>query len=329
MMFRNVLSLSFFFSTSAARSPQGHLARSLLNVTDYLSNLGPNDATVNTPTGSIPPNSQIGGGGGGVSFLKSGRLICDVKAASTDGSKYVHMVVGNLPDADLLGNYAYVMRVDFDATGELDPTAKVFMDSWDGKLAGKLKPALEKIPDAASSREESMANQGKSHVMLGKAYTAPGLDTSRIIVTGGTSENDDVVQNGGIYFTHMNDAYNAILAEAGTPQGTASVRSLVTMPLGAAKSYNPKYVIDKDVLLFYTGNVMTHHLMQTTTPLNDIYVVMPDEPANILAMCKYCQYRSLTPIADLGNGLCVMARELAGGASTVCMLFALLAAAWW
>jgi len=330
IMFRNVLTVCFFLSSAAARSPQDRppeaLARSLLNVTNYFSNYAgdkqPDPAAV--ANGKILP-----GLGGSLPFLRSGKAICDVKAESREGSssKYVHMVVGNLADAEMLGSYAYVMRVDWDATGELDPMAKVFMDSWDQKLNGKLKPALDAIPDAVASKEESIANQGRTKNMLGKAKIAPGLTGTRVIFTGGTSENEEECPNGGVYFTYMNDAYDRVLEEAGQTQ-EQDVRNLVLAPLGASKSYNPNWLIDKDVLVFYTGNKMTHHLMTSSTSVNDIYVVLPDEPANILAMCKYCQYRSLTPIHDLGNGICTVARQQSG-ASIVSMLAALLAAASW
>lgn len=359
-MFGNVLTLCCFVSSAAARSPQARppeaLARSLLNVTNYLSDYledqggpAPAPAVAGNPPATWyngDGSSKEGDGGGpvqpsagSVAFLpKTGKLICDVKA-SNDGTgepKYLHMVVGNLPDAEILGSYAYVMRVDWDATGELDPSAKGWFDSWNLKLGGQLQPALERIPDAINAKEESVANQGKNRVMLGKAKTAPGMSLihagTKIIFTGGTSENPDVVPNGGVYFTYVNDAYAAILREAGKSDVGMEAHSLVLAPLAAGKSFNPAYVIDKEVLVFYTGNVLTHHLMNAPTPLNDIYMILPETPANVYAMCKYCQYRSLTPIDELGNGICTSARSQMGskqGASTVSLLFALLAAAWW
>jgi len=337
-MLRNVLISCFFLSSSAARSPQGRpqtLARSLLNVTDYISNLDTNDPAA-AGRAALDLLSQEPSG---VPFLKSAKLICDVNAPSPGGvnsanAKFVHMVVGNLHEAEILGSHTYVVRVDYDATGELGPASKVLMDAWDPKFGGKLKASLNAVGDAVAAKEESMANAGKSKIMLGKAYTARGLEPSQAgaIFTGGTSEHEDVVPNGGTYFTHMNYAYKAIWNEATKSNEGGRIHSMVMAPLGAMESYAPKYVIDKDVLLFFTGNVFTHDLMTQESPINDIYIVLPDEPANVLAMCKYCQYRSLKPIAELGSGpsagICAMARDQSG-ASIVSMLFVLLAAAWW
>jgi len=326
-MFRNVLTLCFFLSSAAARSQ--HLARSLLNVTDYLSNL-------NDP-GAVAASNVNGRPGVeaafeyGTPFLKTSKLICDVNAAKEDtgAPKFVHMVVGDLGNVEMLPSYAYAMRVDYDATGALGPAAKVLMDQWNGKFGGRLQASLDQIPDAVSAKEESMANQGKSHILLGKAYTAPNIDPSRVIFTGGTSENIDVVSSGGIYFSHMNYAYKAIMQEAKKAGSSGSTPHSLVMPvLAGGSTYNPKYVIDKDVLVFFAANVMTHDLMKYDSNINDIYLVLPDEPDNVMAMCKYCQYRTLTPIADIGKGLCTLAREQSG-ASIVSMLFVMLAAAWW
>merc|ERR1719456_1299913 len=104
--------------------------------------------------------------------------------------------------------------------------------------------------------------------------TADFGNKTYVIIAGGTSEDKQVVPNGDKYFALLADSYSNVW----TAMHTAAVKSAVLEPLGFGKQYQPDWVIDSDVLVFYAGNLLSYYIseegvLNPGSPLQDVYMV--------------------------------------------------------
>jgi hypothetical protein len=213
----------------------------------------------------------------------------------------------------------------------LEGRTKMIIDRWDAQVNGKLKEQYTRMQSFQQAEQEAKA-QGHASYQLGKVgMTAPLGDNRFVILTGGTSADKDIVPNGDKYFALLADSYKNVL----TALHTASVKGAVLEPFGLSAQYQPDWVIDKDVLVFYAGNMLSYAVseegtLDPTAPLSDVYLVGADQEV-VYSMCKYCQYRTLRPIAEISDGYCALIRSQieatrpnTGDARTTTLFFAVL-----
>merc|ERR1719181_352899 len=82
---------------------------------------------------------------------------------------------------------------------------------------------------------------------LGKAGMAALGDQRYVILTGGTSDAKEVVPNGDKYFAYLSEAYMNVLQEL----HHAQVKDAVLHPFAIGGQFQPDWVLDKEVLIFY------------------------------------------------------------------------------
>lgn len=328
-MFARATSFLLFITCVAFNpeiGPPGEaVARSLLNVTDYIGDyiagdpfLGgapasqPVDQSMSQPMGlgaGLPGGTLATGEfvGPMVPFDPSARHLCQVKAGN---ARRLHLVHGMSENFQLTGNAAFILDMDIDApTAGLQGRTRAIMDKWDAQTNGMLKEQYTRMRTFQQAEEEARAGAHASYQLGKVGMTAPLGDRRFVILTGGTSEDKSLVPNGDKYFALLADSYTNVL----TALHNASVKDAILEPFGLGKQFQPDWVIDKDVLVFYAGNMLSYHIseegtLDPTSPLSDVYLV-GNEQEVVYSMCKYCQYRTLRTIGEIAGGYCAMIRS--------------------
>jgi hypothetical protein len=262
-----------------------------------------------------------------VPFDPSGRHLCQVKAGN---ARRLHLVQGMSENFQMTGNAAFILNMDMEVNG-LSSRTKNIIDRWNVQTDGKLKEQYARMQSFQQAEQEAKA-AGHASYQLGRVgMTAPLGEKRFVILSGGTSEDKTIVPNGDKYFALLADSYANVL----TAVHKASVKDAVLEPFGINEQYQPDWVIDKDVLVFYAGNMLSYAIseegtLDPTAPLSDVYLVGSDQEV-VHAMCKYCQYRTLRAIAEISGGYCALIRSqveanrATGGAFSVTLFFAVLA----
>jgi hypothetical protein len=206
-------------------------------------------------------------------------------------------------------------------------------EKWDGQVGGKLSEEFSKLTTFQQAIAE--ARQGAaSEAQLGTAGLVNLGDRRYVIVTGGTSEKEAIVPTGDKYFYHLSKSYENVL----NLLYQANVRDAVIQPFAIGGQFNPDFAIDRDVMVWYAGNMLSYHIgekghrFNSTANLKNVWVYGYDRDT-IHAMCKYCQYRSLRDINELGQGYCKFIRDTVEsarrGAASAAALVVLVALGLW
>lgn len=322
--------------------PLDSLARSLINVTDYY-NVGARPTPDQVPTAPAPQGIAAGSFGAGVDqrprthdsgpqgkdfdkpdkktvdapptpFDPLAKHICQVKAG---GGRRLHMIKATSEEFILTGNTAFVLNVGFDQHGDVAGRSKVTMERWNAQSQGLLMEQFDKMTFFQKGKKEIETGAAATY-QLGKAGLAYLGEERYVILTGGTSELKAAVPTGAEYFDYLQKSYESIMKLLHS--GDAKVRSAVLHPLAMGGQFQKDWVIDKEVLVFFAGNMISYHMseegaLDPTWPLTDVYLTAYDDDA-VYAMCKYCQYRTLRESNEIGGGYCSELRGVINNAKS-------------
>lgn len=311
------------------------VARSLLNVTDYISSYLDKDGKgVDGPSGpppSVDPLPPVGG-----DFMPNAKKICaPIQPDDETVGFQLHLLQGSLAEAKLAANTAFWLPVEFDAmNGDVGGMEKVYFDNFASQAMNShpLKEELTSKPDFAKAAEDAKAGT-KSREILGKAELSRDLKegaSAHVVFTGGTSADRTLVSDGTQYFGMIQQAYYEGMERLATQ--AAKVDKVVLTPLGLGSQFQPDWVVSPDVLVFYAGNFMTWWMKNTQKQggrIKDVYLVATS-PEETYAMCKYCQYRTFASMDAMATvGLCADARAHVGAASPVWLFSVVVVMLWW
>lgn len=288
--------------------PVDQVARSLLNVTDYISNY-----LQSSPPG---PGAPVGAQ---AAFLPTAQKICDPIPAggANKGMFYLHLLKGSLIDAELEKNTAFLLPIEFDAiSGEVSGSQKVYFDNFNSKgtVQPTLKEQLDLFPEFQQAIQEAKAGGRGGQAILGQAKISRDLtgQKSFVVVTGGTSADKTIVQEGALYFSHLQTAYQQALSQI---EGEPGINNLVLTPLGLGSQFQPDWVVSPEVPTFYAGNMLTWYMNEAEAGhVRNVYLV-GSSPEEVYSLCKYCQYRTFMSMDSMGDRVCAEARMHAGTTS--------------
>lgn len=300
--------LLFVCAAEYAEKPQqdgvvDQVARSLLNVTEYVSNY-------------VEPQ-PIPAGGGGFDFMPNTKRVCKSLPASSEKPGFqLHLIQGNLVEAQLARGTAYVLPIEFDAiSGEISGMEKVYFDALNSKATQtpNLRDQLDTFPEFKQGIADAKAG-APNRATMGKAAISKDLtEQSYVVVTGGTSADKTINSDGTAYFGNLAEAYRTSLSAI---EQQKEVTQVVMMPLGLGGQFQPEFVVSPEVLMFYAGNLLTYWMNeQQEAHVKNVYLIA-STPEEVYAMCKYCQYRTFDSMENMGDRLCYDARMHAGTAST-------------
>lgn len=300
--------------------PVDQVARSLLNVTDYISNYFGNPDAGTT---------------GVASFLPGAKKICEgipaIKPGAARAGSNLYLIDGQMSDVELAPKTAFMLPIQFDSvSGDVSGVQKMMFDNINQKYKdGGLKAELEGNDIFHKAMDEAKSGKPGASI-LGQALMSKDItgDNSYVVFTGGTSADKTIVPEGQEYLQRIQESYVSVL-DAIKANGNGNVHSFVMSPLGMGSQFNSDFVASIEVIVFYTGNLLTYWMAEMeNNPVRNIYMVA-QSPEEVFAMCKYCQYRTMLPLDSMGDRVCANARAQAGAASPVYLFSVALAALWW